>query len=113
MSDFVVHKLNIKLLDGIDAGTSIDSDPINIQSISLYCLQITWSAFSAVNPQVALLGSNSLDENFVQIDGFIPSGTTGGRLVNVEKAGYAYIKVAYSCDSGSGQLTVSINGKVS
>lgn len=113
MSDFVVHKLNIKILDNVDAGTSIESEPINIQSISLYCLQVTWNSFSAINPEVSLLGSNSLDENFVQIDGFIPNGITGGRLVNVEKAGYAYIKVLYSCTSGSGQLTVSINGKVS
>lgn len=113
MSDFVVHRLNIKILDNVDANVSVESDPLNIQSISLYCLQATWDGFSAVNPTITLSGTNSLDESFVQIDSFIPVGTTGGRLVNVEKAGYAYIKVSYSCTSGSGTITVSINGKVS
>lgn len=113
MSDFVVHKLNVKVLDNIDAGTAIESEPLNIQSISLYCVQATWESFSAINPVITISGSNSLVEPFVQIDGFIPIGTTGGRLVNVEKAGYAYVKISYSCVSGSGTINVSINGKVS
>lgn len=112
MADYVIHRLYTKLLDGVDAGSSVDSEPFNIQSISLYNLQASWKEFSAVNPLITLSGSNSLDEPFIQIDAVIPSGTTGGRLVNVEKAGYAYIKVSYSCDSGSGEITVSINGKV-
>jgi len=112
MSDFVVHKLNVKLLDAVSASSDIDSDPLNIQSISLYCVQISWSLFSAVNPAIALLASNSPDEPFVQVDSFIPTGTTGGRMINVEKAGYAYVKISYTCDSGSGIITASINGKV-
>lgn len=113
MSDLIVHKLNVKLLDNVDAGSNIESDPLNIQSISLYCMQVTWDSLSAVNPVISLSGSNSLDEPFVQIDAFIPVDSQGGRLVNVEKAGYAYIKAVYSCFSGSGTITVSINGKVS
>lgn len=113
MSDFVVHKLNIKLLENVDAGSSVESEPLNIQSISLYCMQVTWADLSAINPIVTLSGSNSLDEPFVQIDSFIPIDSDGGRLVNVEKAGYAYVKVSYSCFSGSGTINVSINGKVS
>lgn len=112
MSDFVVHKLNVKLLDAVSANSNIDSDPLNIQSISLYCVQISWSGFSAVNPAITLLASNSSDEQFVPVDSFIPTGTTGGRMINVEKAGYAYVKISYTCDSGSGTITASINGKV-
>lgn len=112
MTDYIIHKLNIKLLENVNAGTNYESAPLNIQSISLYCLQATWSGLSAVNPVIALYGSNNLDETFIQIDSFIPVGSVGGRLINVEKAGYAYIKVAYTCSSGSGVINVSINGKV-
>jgi hypothetical protein len=112
MTDFIVHKLNVKLLNNINASANIASDPLNIQSISLYCIQATWESLTAINPIITLYGSNNLDEPFIQIDSFIPTGTKGGRLINVEKAGYAYVKVAYSCTSGSGKINVSINGKV-
>lgn len=112
MSDFVVHKLNIKLLNNIDASLNTESDPIDIQSISLYCVHVSWSGFSAVNPVITVSASNSLSEPFVQVDSFIPVGPTGGRLLNVEKAGYAYVKISYSADSGAGSITASINGKV-
>jgi hypothetical protein len=112
MQDFIVNKLNVKLLNNVSAGASVQSDAISIQEISLYCLQSTWTGFSAVTPLITLYGSNSLEEEFVKIDAFIPTGSTGGRILNVEKAGYGFVKVAYTCVSGSGNLTVSINGKV-
>lgn len=112
MTDYIIHKLNVKLLENINANANRESDPLNIQSISLYCMQATWTGLSSVNPLITLYGSNNLDEPFIQIDSFIPTGSTGGRLINVEKAGYAYIKVAYTRTSGSGTINVSINGKV-
>lgn len=112
MQDFIINKLNVKLLNAVSAGTTILSDSLDIQGISFYSFQTSWSGFSAVSPVVTLYASNSLTEPFVQIDSFIPSGTTGGRIVNVERAGYAYLKVGYSCASGAGTLTASINGKV-
>lgn len=113
MSDFTIHKLNVKLLDGIDASqTSVASSPLNVQSISFFSYQITWTGFTATSPVVTILASNSLSEQFIAIDSFIPTGTTGGRLINVEKAGYAFVKVTYSCATGAGTLTASINGKV-
>lgn len=111
--DLIVHKLNVKLLDNINASsTSVLSDPISIQGFSLYCVHYSWSGFSAVDPLLEILGSNSLDQPFVTIDNYIPSGITGGRLVNVEKAGYAYVKIKWSCTSANGAITASINGKV-
>lgn len=110
--DFVVHRLNKKLLDGVNASSSHTSDALDIQSFSLYCAQFSWSGFSAVDPVIKILASNSLSEPFVEIDTYVPAGTTGGRLVNVEKAGYAYVKISYTCSSGAGVITASINGKV-
>lgn len=113
MSDFTIHRLNVKLFDELDASqTSEESSVLNIQSISFFSYQVNWSSFSAVTPVITLLATNSLDQDFVQIDSFIPTGTTGGRLVNVEKAGYGFIKAEYTCTSGSGSITISINAKV-
>lgn len=113
MSDFIIHRLNVKLFDNLDASdTSAESVAFNIQSISLFSYQVNWSSFSAVNPLIKLYATNSLDQDFVQIDSFIPTGTSGGRIVNVEKAAYGFIKVEYTCTSGSGLITASINGKV-
>lgn len=111
--DLIVHKLNVKLLDNINASsTSVLSDAISIQGFSLYCVHYNWSAFSAIDPLLEILASNSLDQPFSVVDSYIPSGTTGNRLVNVEKAGYAYIKIKWSCTSASGAITASVNGKV-
>lgn len=110
--DIIVHKCNVKLLDGVNMSSNHTSDAFNIQSFSLYCAQFAWSGFSGVDALIEILGSNSLEEPFISVDTYTPSGTTGGRLVNVEKAGYAYIKLKYSCSSGMGTLTASINGKV-
>lgn len=110
--DFIVHRLNKKMLDGVSAASNHLSDALDIQGFSLYCVQYSWSGFSAVNPLIKIYASNSLSEPFIEIDSYVPAGTTGGRIVNVEKAGYALIKIGYSCSSGAGTITASVNGKV-
>ena len=110
--DIIVHRLYKKLLDGVSASSNHLSDALDIQSFSLYCVQYSWSGFSAVNPLIKIYASNNLSEPFVEIDSYVPAGTTGGRIVNVEKAGYALIKIGYSCSSGAGIITASVNGKV-
>jgi hypothetical protein len=115
--DIIVHKLNVKLLDEVSAAlTSVVSDPINLQSFSLYAVQFVFSSnFNAVDPEVKVLGSNSLDAPFTEINVFTPSaaaGTSYSYLLNVEKAGYAFVKLAYTCASGVGTISATINGKV-
>lgn len=112
MADYIVNKLNIKLFDNISAASNIVSEPLNIQSIYCFCVQITWKNFSARNPKISLLVSNSLEEEFVEIDNFTPTGNLGGEIINIERAGYGFIKIQYSCSSGTGNITVSVNGKV-
>ena len=115
--DIIVHKCNVTLLDAEDASqTSVVSEPFNIQSFSLYCVQVSFSStFNAVDPEIKIMGSNSLDAPFVAVDIYTPSsagGTAYSYMLNVEKAGYAFVKVSYTCASGVGSITATLNGKV-
>lgn len=115
--DIIVHKCNVKLIDAQSAAlTSIVSDPLEINGFSLYCAQFSFSSdFNAVDPEIKVLGSNSLDQPFVAIDIHEPppsAGTSYSYMVNVERAGYAYVKLSYTCASGMGTITATLNGKV-
>lgn len=83
-----------------------------IEGISCYAVQYSWSAFSGDGTEIiSTLGSND-GEIWTSVDAFIPSGTTGNRLLNVEKAGYAFVSIEYTAGSTSGTLLVTISGKV-
>ena len=115
--DLIVHKCNVKLIDAQPASlTSIVSNPLEIQSFSLFCVQFSFSSdFNAIDPEIKVLGSNSLDQPFVAIDTHEPppaAGTSYSYMVNVERAGYAYVKLSYTCASGTGTITATLNGKV-
>lgn len=112
MSDLIVHKLYVPAINSTNAGVGFISQPVDIKGFSLYCVQMSWSSLSVVSPLITVSGSNSLDEPFAAIDTFVPTGSNGSRLLNVEKAGYNYVQVAYTVTSGSGNLKVTINGKV-
>lgn len=109
--DFIVHKQKTKLLDNVSVSISQSSAAIDINSYSLYCVQYVWSGFSGTSI-VYLEGSNN-NVNFVEVDKYHLSGSNGGRLINVEKAGYAYVRIRIE-DPGtsSGTFSAILNGKV-
>lgn len=117
MSFTVVHQQNTKLFDSITVSGNDKSKPIIINSYSLYAIQHVWSGTSGAF-QIIVEGSNfdtTDDDYFTVID--ITNVTAanspkGNRLVNVEKAGYAYVRVRISFASGGGTLTSVLNGKV-
>lgn len=111
MFENTINKFNIKLFNNISASANAESDPLNIQSVSLFCVQFTWKSFSAVTPAISLLASNSLDEEFIVVDTITPTGSSGGDIINIQRAGYGFIKVKYTCASGSGTITASVNAK--
>ena len=115
--DFIVHKCNVKLFDAENASqTSIVSDAVNIQSFSLFSVQFVFSStFTAVTPVIKVLASNDENAPFFVVDTYNPGaagGTSYSYLLNVQKAGYAFVKVSYQCASGSGTITATLNGKV-
>jgi hypothetical protein len=107
-----VHHVNtVTLMNSIDASSNYISSSLNINDFVIYCVQFSWSGFSA--PTSALYTEGSNDGNVWSIvDSFIPSGSTGSRLLNVEKAAYAYVRLRYTQSGGAGNITATLNGKV-
>jgi hypothetical protein len=71
-------------------------------------------AFTTLAPTIDVYGSNSLDAPFASLGvGFALSAGSNSSLLNVEKAGYAYIKIVYNKrDATAGKISAIINAKV-
>lgn len=107
-----VHHINtITLMDNINASSNYISNSLNINDFVLYCIQFSWAGFSAPTSAIYTEGSND-NTTWTAVDTFIPSGTTGSRLLNVEKAGYAYVRLRYTQSGGAGTIKAILNGKV-
>ena len=107
-----VHHLGkFTLLDGINASSNYTSAPLDINSFVLYAIQFSWTGFSAATANIYTEGSND-GNTWTVVDGFIPSTGTASRLLNVEKAAYAFVRVRYTQTTGSGTITAILNGKV-
>lgn len=117
--DFVVHRQNTKVFVNINMSTSNTSAPIPANSFSLYALQAWWTGFTASASDLIIIEatndiSDTIDSNkvYTQIDAFIPVGTTGSVMLNVEKAGYAIIRIRYVTSGATGTLNTILNGKI-
>ncbi len=117
MSFVVVHQQNTNFFDNVSVTTSISSTPININTYSLYAIQHVWFGTSG-SFQIIVEGSNfntSDDDYFTIIDitNITASNSPkGNRIVNVEKAGYSFVRVRIAYTSGGGTLTSLLNGKI-
>lgn len=108
--DTIVHKFKVTLIDNKSMITSQVSTIFDINGCSCYAIQYVWSGFSGTG--TCLIEVSNDDINFSQIDGYAFSGSTGNRMLNVEKAGYSSIRVTYTPSTATGTLTVIANGKV-
>jgi len=107
-----VHHINtITLMDNINASSNYTSSSLNINDFVLYAIQFSWTGFSATSCVMYTEGSND-SSVWTAVDTFVPSGTTGSRILNVEKAGYAYVRVRYTQSGGAGIIKAILNGKV-
>lgn len=104
------HICFVKLLDNIDATADRTSVVQNINNFALFAVQYYWDTFAG-NALVITEASND-GTNWTTVDSFIPSGATGSRMLNVEKAGYGYVRVRYTQTGASGNFSTSLNGKV-
>lgn len=107
-----VHHINtVTLMDNIDASSNYISNPLNINDFVIYCVQFSWDSFFA--PTCALYTEGSNDgSTWTIVDSFIPSNGSGSRLLNVEKAAYAYVRLRYTQSGGAGTIKAVLNGKV-
>lgn len=114
--DFIVHKLNVKLIDNISAAAgNYETEPFNIQSFSLFTIHHDWTGVtnSGTKPNIEVYGSNNLDAKFVALGSLVNIEGTSASLINFEKAGFAYIKVVYTKNNATaGTVSTYINAKV-
>jgi hypothetical protein len=111
-NDGRVHHINtVTLMNNINASSNYISSSLNINDFVIYCVQFSWTSFSA--PTCALYTEGSNDGNvWTVVDSFIPSGSSGSRLLNIEKAAYGYVRLRYTQSGGAGNITATLNGKV-
>jgi hypothetical protein len=109
--NLVIHQLNKKLFENHDMTTDESSEVININNFALFAIQYVTDSFAGTGFDVNLEVSND-GENFAIMDTF--SGTAdANHMINVEKAGYSFVRVSLVGDTvTAGTLTVIFNGKV-
>lgn len=109
------HLLNKNFFSSQSITTDVSSDPENLNGFSLYAIQHIWSGASG-GWFIIIEGSNvqgtKTDNDYTTIDTTTVSGTSGNRMVNVEKAAYSFVRVRVDFSSGGGTLTSIINAKV-
>lgn len=101
------------LLNAIDMSADSTSASKQIDGMTCYAVQYIWTTFVGT-ATIYTEGSNTgKSDAWTAVDTFLPTtGTTSNRLLNVEKAGYRYVRVRYVIGgASSGALTVTINGK--
>lgn len=101
------------LLQAADMSVNSVTVDTAIQGITCYAIQANWSGFAGdATARITTSGGND-SVNFTQVDSIIPTGTSGSYLLNVEKAGYRFIRLQYTQTGAPvGTLSASISGKV-
>jgi hypothetical protein len=111
-SGIVSHLGSFVLMNNIDASVNYVSDPLNINSFVLYAIQFSWDSFATLTSAVVSTEGSNDGSIWTSIDTFIPSTGTASRILNVEKAGYAFVRISYNQVGASGTLKAILNGKV-
>lgn len=87
---------------------SLSATPVDISEFPCYSVHGIWTG-SPVGT-ISVQGSND-GTNFVEVASQATGGSAGQYLLNVEKAGYKFVRVQYTRTSGTGALTVYLSGK--
>lgn len=112
MIELIQNVLDKKVIDAVSMASGTTSSSINIQNITCYAIQCYWTGFSAGGSETIYTEASNDDVNYTTIDAFIPSGTSNSNMLNVEKAGYRFVRIRYVPNGGTGTLSVTVSGKV-
>jgi hypothetical protein len=111
----LTHLLNKSFFSAstVNGNSSASAECIN--GYSLYCIQHIWSGASgswSVIVEGSNVPGNKTDSDYSAIDTTVISTASGNRLINVERAGYSFVRVRIAYTSGGGTLTSILNAKV-
>lgn len=108
MSDLPMFTKNVKIIDALSMGASIDSPTQDNSESTGYAVHAIWTG--APVGSVSVQGSND-SVNFVEVAADDTAGAAGQYLLNVEHQHYRYVRVSYIRTSGTGSLTVYFSAK--
>lgn len=109
-----IHIENKKLLDSVNFAVNQTSPSDAINDAMAYAVQFIWSGATAAAGDLIVEGSNvDVASSFVPVSTTSITGeTSGSALINVERAGYAFVRTRWVYSSGSGgTLTVYLSSK--
>lgn len=97
----------------VNMNTTQTSTSIPVQGITCYAIQSSWTGFTGDGTEKITTYASNDEIIWSQIDSFIPTTTVANGMLNVEKAGYRFVRVIYTPGSGTvGTLLITISGKV-
>ncbi len=118
------------VLDAGDMSGNLASDPTILQSLSCGSYSLTWSGASPVgsvslqvsddyklNPDGSVENAGTWNTAPISVNGttanFAPiAGNTGNGFIDILGTGAYAVRLIYTASSGTGSLTVVVNGKV-
>lgn len=128
MSSQPISQFDFVAFNAVSMASNQNSIVKNIQDVDCYSVNAYWSGTSPVgtfyvyasNGSVSTLPGGQLtlvqpplnDPSWVAVSQQAVSGNTGQFMINVEKAGYYYIYLAYVAGSGTGSLTATVAAKL-
>lgn len=112
-----IHNEDLEL-DGTDMESNITSDPLRLESVINYSIQVVFTG--SANGSFKLQASNDDDEkldgvsgptitNWTDIDGSTKTVTAAGNIMyDVENTGYKWVRLVWTDSSSSGaDITVA------
>lgn len=107
--DNILHFANVALLDASDLSVDATSEAENVNNVTCIAIQSIWTGFGGAVTCYTEASNDGV--NFTTVDSYSLSGVSGTRMLNIEKAGYAWIRARYEQVGGSGSLSVILNSK--
>ena len=99
------------LMTAGDMSGNLITKSTNVKRLDNFGIQLVWSGtpVGTFDIQASVDG-----KNYVSLDFSSPvaaSGSSGSHLINLNQIPYAWVRVAYTKNSGSGSLDITIMGK--
>lgn len=108
MGNLPIFVINEPIINNGSMAGSLTSTVIDIAEILLYSVHAIWTG--TPTGSISVQGSND-GTNFVEVASQATGGAAGQYLLNIEKAGYKYVRVQFIRTGSTGSLTVYLAGK--
>lgn len=106
-----IHLFNIQLLAAADMSADATSASLDVKEAVTVAIQAVWTGATPIGTlhiQASCDGTNFTD---VSGGSQAVTGNTGTLLFNLPNIGYSQLRAFYDNTSGTGNITVTANGK--